>query len=225
MTTTVSHRARPTCSLAREACGRSRPNCWPPTVTSLSDRFGVSVAVDGDTAVIGAIVSIMLTTVTHSGSAYVFTRTGSVWTEQAKLLASDGAGGDHFGESVAVDGDTAVIGAFTDDDNGSCSGSAYVFTRTGSVWTEQAKLLPADGAESGPLSAGACRARRRHGGHRRRTMMTTTVDSGSAYVFTRTAEVCGRSRPNCCLRRMRPSDQFGESVAARRRNRGHRRVP
>jgi len=70
-----------------------------------------------------------------SGSAYVFTRTGSVWTEQAKLLASDGAGGDAFGISVALDGDTPIVGARDDDDNGEDSGSAYVF-----------RLIPDDGA-------------------------------------------------------------------------------
>ena len=64
---------------------------------------------------------------------------------EAKLLASDGAVSDYFGYSVAFDGDTAVIGAFWDDDNGEDSGSAYVFTRTGTVWVERAKLLHADG--------------------------------------------------------------------------------
>ncbi len=68
---------------------------------------------------------------TDSGSAYVFTRTGGVWSQQAKLTASDLAYADYFGVSVAVSGDTAVIGAYGDDDGGSDSGSAYVFTRTG----------------------------------------------------------------------------------------------
>ena len=64
----------------------------------------------------------------ESGSAYVFTRdTTGLWSEQAKFLASDGAGGDRFGWSVSVSGDTALIGAPFDRDNGSISGSAYVF--------------------------------------------------------------------------------------------------
>jgi hypothetical protein len=63
-----------------------------------------------------------------SGSAYVFTRDGSGnWTEQDKLTASDGAQDDQFGLSVSVDGDTALIGAHFDDDNGTNSGSAYIF--------------------------------------------------------------------------------------------------
>jgi hypothetical protein len=63
----------------------------------------------------------------NSGSAYVFTRSAGVWTEQAKLIPADGEAGDSFGWSVALDGDTAVIGAHLDDDNDEDSGSAYVF--------------------------------------------------------------------------------------------------
>ena len=69
------------------------------------------------------------------------------WTEQAKLTASDGAELDFFGSSVAIAGDTIVVGARLDDVNGiTDSGSAYVFTRTGTTWTEQAKLTASDGA-------------------------------------------------------------------------------
>ena len=62
-------------------------------------------------------------------------------TQMAKLFAGDGAPNDYFGQSVAVDGDTAVIGVQQDDDNGSTSGSAYVFTRSGAKWTRQGKRL------------------------------------------------------------------------------------
>jgi len=103
------------------------------------------VAVSGDTAVIGAPRNDDAAGV--SGSAYVFTRSGTSWTEQAKLTASDAEIGDLFGFSVAVSGDTAVIGAFLNDDAGSSSGSAYVFTRSGTTWTEQAKLTASDAAE------------------------------------------------------------------------------
>jgi hypothetical protein len=60
----------------------------------------------------------------------VFVRSGSTWTEQAKLTASDGAAGERFGCSVSVSGDTAVAGARWDDDKGTWSGSAYVFGRS-----------------------------------------------------------------------------------------------
>lgn len=73
----------------------------------------------GDTAVIGAYGGN-----SYNGSAYVFTRSGGTWTQQAELTASDGEVGDGFGFSVSVYGDTTVIGADSDNDKG----SAYVFT-------------------------------------------------------------------------------------------------
>jgi hypothetical protein len=109
-----------------------------------NDHFGFRVALQGDTAVIGARDHIRNNL--QTGSAYVFTRAEGVWIEEAKLLPSDGAAGDVFGFSVALGGDMAVIGATGDDDNGSGSGSAYVFTRAEGVWIEEAKLLPSDGA-------------------------------------------------------------------------------
>jgi hypothetical protein len=106
--------------------------------------FGSSVVIDGETAIIGARGDNE--NGFSSGSAYIFIRNGTVWTEQAKLLASDGAADDQFGDSVSISGDTAIIGARADDDNGDASGSAYIFIRNGTVWTEQAKLLASDGA-------------------------------------------------------------------------------
>ena len=106
-----------------------------------------SVAVDGDTAVIGAMWDEN-DNGNRSGSAYVFTRSGGVWTEQQKLTASDGAYGDNFGNSVALDGDTAVIGARYNEANDEDSGAAYVFTRSGVTWVEHQKLTASDGAEN-----------------------------------------------------------------------------
>jgi hypothetical protein len=107
-----------------------------------SDQFGVSVAVSGDTAVIGAYAED--TGGSNAGAAYVFTRSGGSWTQQAKLLASDAQSSDYFGRSVAVSGDTAVIGAYGEDTGGSYAGAAYVFTRSGGAWVEQAKLMASD---------------------------------------------------------------------------------
>ncbi|MFC1688270.1 6-bladed beta-propeller [Pseudomonadota bacterium] len=86
------------------------------------DEFGHSVALDGGTVVIGAEGNWQ-----SSGSTYVFTWDGTNWVEQAKLTASDGAAGDLFGYSVAIDGNTVIIGAFEDMHLGVSSGSAYVF--------------------------------------------------------------------------------------------------
>jgi len=102
------------------------------------------VSVSGDTAVVGA--NSDSNAGFDSGSAYVFTRSGATWTEQAKLTASDAAASDSFGRSVAVSGDTAVVGAVGDDDGGFTSGSAYVFTRSGATWSQQAKLTASDAA-------------------------------------------------------------------------------
>jgi len=90
-----------------------------------SDQFGYSVALSGDTALIGAQGDDDMGS--SSGSAYVFTRSGSTWTQQAKLTAADGAANDAFGYSVALSGDTALVGTRLDDDRGSESGSAYFF--------------------------------------------------------------------------------------------------
>ena len=102
------------------------------------DQFGISVSLDGDTALIGAQ---QLESYWGTGRAYIYTRSGTMWTQQAKLLASDGEIGDSFGYSVSISNDTALIGAHWDDHGG---GSAYVFTRTGSTWTQQQKLQVSD---------------------------------------------------------------------------------
>ena len=81
-----------------------------------------------------------------SGSAYVFVRKNGVWSEEQKLLASDGAASDQFGTSVGISGDTVVVGANFDDDKGDKSGAAYVYVRSNGNWTEQQKLVPGDGA-------------------------------------------------------------------------------
>ncbi|MCK4341950.1 MAG: hypothetical protein KAY37_09535 [Phycisphaerae bacterium] len=108
------------------------------------DEFGWSVSLSGDVALIGAFGDDDKGTT--SGSAYVFRYNGSSWIQEQKLLASDGAANDRFGDSVAVWGDVALIGAYGDDDNGSSSGSAYVFRYNGSNWAEEQKLTASDAA-------------------------------------------------------------------------------
>ncbi|RYD64084.1 MAG: hypothetical protein EOP83_10610, partial [Verrucomicrobiaceae bacterium] len=117
-----------------------------PDDPTASDYFGSSVALDGETAVVGARLDDDRGN--GSGSAYVFTRSGTMWTQQAKLTASDGTAGDALGVSASLAGDDLILGASQDGVNGSNSGSAYVFTRSNGVWTEQAKLLPSDGTST-----------------------------------------------------------------------------
>jgi len=100
------------------------------------DYFGGSVAITGDTTIIGASG---FTAGAGMGTAYVFVN--GAFSQQ--LTASDGANGDAFGDQVAVSGDTAIIGAAGD---GNSTGSAYIFVRSGSSWTQQQKLTASDGA-------------------------------------------------------------------------------
>lgn len=88
-----------------------------------------------------------------AGSAYVFDRHGDTWIEQAYLTASDGAPGDEFGISVAVSGQTIIVGAKGDADKGEDSGSAYVFVQDGAAWVEEAKILAEDGREGDQFGA------------------------------------------------------------------------
>lgn len=113
------------------------------TEGDFSDFFGSAVAVDGDTGAVGAVFDD--DNGNDSGSAFLFVREFGDWTEEAMLLPTDGAAEDRFGGTVDVDGDLALITARGDDDNGTDSGSAYVFARRAGVWTETAKLLAFDG--------------------------------------------------------------------------------
>ena len=136
------------------------PAVYPPTIDPILtqqmkltaddgaafDQFGITVAVSGDTAIVGAPAKV---TGTERGSAYVFVRSGGVWTKRQKLTADDGAAGDGFGSSVAISGDTIVVSAPLDDIGEKMNqGSAYVFVRSGGVWTQQQKLTADDGAAS-----------------------------------------------------------------------------
>jgi hypothetical protein len=115
------------------------------------DEFGYSVALSGDTLVVGAYKED-----SSAGAAYVFTRSGGVWSQQAYLKASNAEAGDEFGLSVAISGDTLAVGAWAEDssaaggesDNSATdAGAAYVFTRSGTTWNQQA-YLKASNAET-----------------------------------------------------------------------------
>jgi FG-GAP repeat len=109
------------------------------------DEFGWSVAVDGDTAIVGAPYDEVGAN-TEQGTAYIFVRSGSVWMQQAQLIASNGDAYDHFAETVSISGDTALIGAPTDEVGANLNqGTAYVFVRSGGVWTQQAQLIANNG--------------------------------------------------------------------------------
>ena len=146
-----------------------------------SDEFGQSVSISGDYAIVGGPLDD--DDGSSSGSAYIFKRDGTSWSQQDKLTASDASSSDLFGFSVSIDGDYATVGGAPFDD-GSGSGSAYIFNRSGTTWTEQAKLTASDAADndffgysvsiSGDyVIVGAYGAA--HGG----------IGGGGAYIFTR----------------------------------------
>jgi len=176
------------------------------------DSFGFSVALSGETALVGAPYH---TTggKAYAGAAYVFTRSGGSWTAEAQLIAADGAAGDWFGYSVALSGETALVGARYHTTGGKAyAGAAYVFTRSGGSWTAEAQLIAADGADrdyfgySVALSGETALV-----GAPYHTVAGKT-DAGAAYVFTRsggswTAEAQLTAADGAVL------DSFGDSVA------------
>lgn len=115
------------------------------------DFYGISVAVSGDTVVVGAFLENAINSM-HD-AAYIYERNQGGpdhWGEVTKLLAHDGAVDDYFGNSVAIDGDLVVVGAYGEDDLGNNSGAAYVFERNqGGLnnWGEVIKLTASDSAE------------------------------------------------------------------------------
>lgn len=177
-----------------------------------NDQFGWTVAVSGETIMVGAPRANHLAGV-DAGAAYVFVSDGAVWTQQAKLTASDAAANDQFGNWVEIDGDTAVIGSSLDDHaGGTDGGSAYVFVRTGTSWTQQARLLALDGAaqdhfgievsiDGDTAVIGAHQADLPGGG-----------DSGAAYVFVRQTGVWTQTAKLTASDAM-ANDRFGKAVA------------
>lgn len=100
-------------------------------------RFGTCVAIDGDYAIVGNQYNT-ISGLLQAGSAYIFKRTGSTWTQQQKIISDDSGAYYRFGVSVDISGDTVVIGEARTA--GTNIGRAYVWTRSGDTWTQQQKL-------------------------------------------------------------------------------------
>lgn len=107
-------------------------------------EFGEAFAVSGNTTVVCSWRHDVLGT--NSGAAYVFERRNARWVETARLLASDGAPEDLFGAAAGAASTHVVVASIFDDDNGTDSGSAYVYEKVGGEWVQTKKLLPNDGA-------------------------------------------------------------------------------
>ena len=180
------------------------------TTTDTNVRLmGQSVDISGDTVVAGSPKDS--TKGSSAGAAYVFTRSGTQWSQQAKLTAADGAASDEFGTSVAISGNSIVVGSWQDGDGGAASGSAYVFVRSGTTWTQQQKLTAA-GAQAGDLFGGAVDIDGNTVAVGARSDNAKGADSGAVHVFTRSTATWSLQQ------KLHASDadlseEFGDSVA------------
>ena len=197
--------------IAQQAYLKSGNNGGPT-----EDVFGYSVAVAGDTVIVGARDETSRTTgvnstpnesASDSGAAYIFVRSGTTWSQQAYLKAGNSGAGDHFGNTVAISGDTVVVGAGNEDssttgvnstpnENSVDSGAVYVFVRSGTVWSQQA-YLKADNtgandyfgffsvAISGDTVVVGAAFEDSSTMGANSTPNENAVDSGAAYVFVR----------------------------------------
>ncbi len=182
------------------------------------DYFGVSVSLssDGNTALIGAY-SKTGTAGWGQGAAYVYTRSGSTWAQQAKLLASDPAASDSFGLSVSLssDGNTALIGAYNKSGAaGASQGAAYVYTRSGTTWAQQAKLLASDPAASDSFGLSVSLSSDGNtaliGAHNKSG--AAGASQGAAYVYTRSGTTWAQ-QAKLLASDPAASDNFGYSVS------------
>ena len=176
------------------------------------DHFGSSLALDGDTALIGAAAADTPAG-TDAGSAYIFRLSGGSWQQEQQLLADDAAAGDGFGGAVALDGDTALVGASRSNTTaGIDAGQAYVFTRSGVIWSQQARLGAPDGATDDRFGAAV-------------TLSNNTalvgapydtgpggLQAGSAHVFVRTG-VNWSAQAKLTASDAAPGEEFGFAVS------------
>jgi len=166
-----------------------------PGAGSAGTGFGWSaVALSGDTAVVGAMYCNVAGK-REAGAAYVFARAAGVWTQQQKLTDADRMRWDHFGTGVALSGDTALIGAPWDFGQGkhATGGAAYLFTRSGGIWTQRQQLKAADTASGyffgGSVALAGNAALISASGH----PFAGTQKYGAAYVFTLDAAPTSKS--------------------------------
>ncbi len=176
-----------------------------------NDNFGHAVAISGDTAVVGANLDDNGATV-DQGSAYLFVRANGVWTQQQKTVGAVGAN-DQYGNAVAIDGDTAVVGSAADDVGVNANqGSAYVYLRTNGVWAQQAQLTASDGTanDNFGVSVGVSANTVVVGANLDDTAAKT--DHGSAYIYTR-AGVAWAQTTKLVAADSATGDNFGAQVA------------
>jgi FG-GAP repeat len=139
------------------------------------DEFGYSLSLSGGTLLVGAEDRNQLT-----GAAYIFTGSAASWAQQAELTASYGVPGDHFGTTLSLSGNTAVIGATHHNNN---TGAAYIFSGSGTNWAQQTELTASDGVPGDWFGSGAviCGGNVLVGAHGHNN------GAGSAYLYAQSA--------------------------------------
>jgi hypothetical protein len=184
------------------------------TPRGVGAQFGNAVAISGNTMVVGARFDG--TTASQAGAAYVYVLSGGVWTQQAVLLANDGAVADKFGYSVAISENTVVVGSYNDDSPLSNAGSAYVFVRSGTTWTFQQKLTGSDSTADDQFGTGVAIQGETIVVGANHADLPGNSEAGSAYLFRRTGSVWAQTQkfipvqgPNGVIL----GDHLGESAA------------
>lgn len=184
------------------------------TPRGVGAQFGNAVAINGNTMVVGARFDS--TTASQAGAAFVYVLSGTTWTQQAVLLANDGAANDKFGYSVAIGEDTIVIGSYQDDVAFSNVGSAYVFVRSGTSWTQQQKLTANDGTADDEFGNAVAITGEVIVVGAHFADLPGNAAAGSAYIFRRSGTVWTQTQklvPVAGSGGPILGDHFGESVA------------
>lgn len=181
-------------------------------------HFGYSVSInsDGTRIALGApLASNGLTS--QCGAVYIYLRTGTTWAQETILYASDRAANDNFGSAVAInsDGSRVVIGAPAADPSSTTgAGAAYVFLRTGTTWTQEAKLIASDKAASDAFGNSVCicddASRVIVGSYL--ADPSAIANAGAVYVFLRTTTTWAQEQKLIASDKL-ANDQFGFSVA------------
>lgn len=186
------------------------PTTRVPSDAGVGDQFGFSVAINGNYAVVGAPYDNVGANV-DQGCVYIFVRNASVWSEQAKLTASDGAAGDLFGYSVAINGSYVIVGAHMDNSPGLDAGSAYIFFRNGTDWSEQAKLVAANAASGDHFGYSVSISGAYAAIGAKDDDIGADVNEGSVYVFSRSGSSWSQ-QDNRIAPLGSAGDHFGYSV-------------
>ena len=181
------------------------------TPRGVGAQFGYAIAIDGNTMVVGARFDS--TTASQAGAAFVYVLNAGTWTQQAQLLANDGAASDKFGQSVAISSDTIVVGAYQANAGFNNNGAAYVFVRNGTTWTQQQKLTASDSTADDEFgNAVAIKGDSIVVGSHFADL-PGNASAGSAYLYRRTGSVWTETQKLTPAGGVILGDLFGDSLA------------